>query len=105
MENAIITHTRYHRTVNDEPLQAFTLIDMQTAFFILSFGLFGSWCVFIGELYTNRNCRRDYKRNNAAIRAQAATFGGSNIRTKRTIDKSCRPFRVQVYDKNIHILY
>lgn len=54
MENAIITQTRFHRQINEDPLQAFTLIDMQTAFYILGFGLLGCLCVFIGELYIYR---------------------------------------------------
>lgn len=58
MENAIITVTRYHRQMNEEPIQAFTLIDMQTAFYILGIGLFGCLCVFAGEIYYYKRYQR-----------------------------------------------
>lgn len=58
MENAIITQTRFHRQINEDPVQAFTLIDMQTAFYIFGFGQLGCLCVFIGELLFYRRQKK-----------------------------------------------
>lgn len=51
LEYAIITHRRYHRMAKSDEAQAFTMVDMQTAFYILCIGLSIGTFVFIGELY------------------------------------------------------
>lgn len=59
VEYALITHRRYHRMAKSDEAKAFTLVDMQTAFYILFIGLMLSCIVFIGELYVHR--RKRYK--------------------------------------------
>lgn len=51
VEYALITHRRYHRIFKSNEAQAFTMDDMQTAFYILCIGLGFSCIVFICELY------------------------------------------------------
>lgn len=55
VEYAIITHRRYHRTsIKTDDAEAFTMVDMQTAFYILFIGLCISTAVFIAELIIHR---------------------------------------------------
>lgn len=63
LENAIISHTRLHRPSMPSRFQAFTLVDVQTAFYILGFGLLGCFLVFLAELYVMHRTRSKFKQN------------------------------------------
>lgn len=54
VEYALITNRRFHRIFKSDEAQAFTIVDMQTAFYILCIGLCFSCLVFIGELYIHK---------------------------------------------------
>lgn len=58
VEHAIIIQRRFHRQKKSEHAKAFTLIDMQTVFYILCIGLAVCILVFLGELYVNRSLKR-----------------------------------------------
>lgn len=75
VENAIISHKRFHRRSKPITIQAFTLVDMQTAFYILCFGLLGCCIVFVIELYCSHRSKRKAKRDTIKIKEK-------NIKTK-----------------------
>lgn len=58
VEHAIIFHERLKRRNHNENLRVFTLVDVQTAFYILGIGLFFCITVFVLEVcldYRDRN--------------------------------------------------
>lgn len=54
VEYAIIIQRRFHRQKKSEHAKAFTLIDMQTVFYILCIGLALCVLIFVGELFIHR---------------------------------------------------
>lgn len=55
VEYTLITYQRYHHDAyKSNEAQAFTMVDMQTAFYILCIGLGCSCIVFMYELYTHK---------------------------------------------------
>lgn len=54
VEYAIITHRRNHRVVKSSDAKAFTMLEIQIAFYILCIGFASSCSVFICELYVHK---------------------------------------------------
>lgn len=61
VEHAIILHQRTLRRDNTKSLRVFTLIDVQTAFYILIIGLFLCLIVFAFEIFLSYGHRIDRK--------------------------------------------
>lgn len=59
VEHAIITYRRFHRMSRSDEAIAFTLVDMQTAFYICIIGQLICCCVFIIELIVFRHKKRN----------------------------------------------
>lgn len=107
VENAIITVTRYHRQMNEEPIQAFTLIDMQTAFYILGIGLFGCLCIFSGEIYYYRKYHRLQNANNCHVQRVQQIKNPIKMNEKGAYNNTnkFKSFQIHLYDKKHGLHY
>lgn len=79
VEHAIIFQERLNRRNNEENLRVFTLVDVQTAFYILGIGLFLCLAVFLLEVYLNYRDRHMRSPFDCKLNIQDRVFVDANI--------------------------